>query len=99
MVKSVSILVGLLLTIFRGTAAPALTLSPYESHTDAVSRSQIDDLVFANLERLNLQPAALCSDGVFVRRACLDVIGTLPSAQEAKEFVLDRSAGKRRALI
>ena len=99
MVKSASILVGLLLTIFRGTAAPALTLSPYESHTDAVSRSQIDDLVFANLERLNLQPAALCSDGVFVRRACLDVIGTLPSAQEAKEFVLDRSAGKRRALI
>jgi len=36
---------------------------------------------------------------VFVRRAYLDIIGTLPSGYEAKEFILDRSPNKRRALI
>ena len=46
-----------------------------------------------------MQPATVCSDGVFVRRAYLDIIGTLPSGYEAREFILDRSANKRRALI
>ena len=79
--------------------APALRLNPYESHTDTVPRTEIDKLVLARLEQLKIEPANLCSDGVFVRRAYLDVIGTLPSAQEAKDFILDRSPDKRRALI
>ena len=99
MIRTALYLAVILLAILCGIAAPALTLNPYESHTDGVARSEIDDLVLAKLERLNVQPAALCSDGVFVRRACLDVIGTLPSGQEAKDFVMDRSPGKRRALI
>ena len=42
----------------------------------------------------------LCSDAVFVRRAYLDIIGTLPTAEEAKKFIEDpNAAGKRRALI
>jgi hypothetical protein len=36
---------------------------------------------------------------VFVRRAYLDAIGTLPTAQEAKEFLQDQNPDKRRALI
>ncbi len=44
-------------------------------------------------------PAALCSDAVFLRRAYLDVIGTLPTGAEARDFLLDRSPDKRRALI
>ena len=36
---------------------------------------------------------------MFVRRVYLDVIGTLPSGEEAREFILDRSPNKRRALI
>ena len=40
----------------------------------------------------------LCSDSVFLRRAYLDVIGTLPTPQEAREF-LARTADKRAALI
>ena len=94
-----STLAVLLLATAGVAAAPALALNPYESHTDTVARSQLDDLVFARLQKLNLQPAALCSDGVFIRRAYLDVIGTLPGAQEAKDFILDRSPNKRRALI
>jgi hypothetical protein len=48
---------------------------------------------------LGIQPARLCSDGVFVRRVYLDVIGTLPTSQEASQFLADRDPNKRRALI
>ena len=99
MSKTAPILAVILLAALRGTAAAGLALNPYESHTDTAKRSEIDDLVFAKLQQLNVQPAGLCSDGVFIRRCYLDVVGTLPSAQEAKDFVLDRTPGKRRALI
>nr|MCU0876066.1 DUF1549 domain-containing protein [Pirellulaceae bacterium] len=41
----------------------------------------------------------MCSDGVFVRRAYLDVIGTLPTAEEAAQFWEDPDPDKRRKLI
>ena len=59
----------------------------------------IDELVFARLEKLGVEPAHLCSDAVFVRRVYLDVIGTLPSAAEAQQFLQDRTPEKRRILI
>jgi hypothetical protein len=99
MLKSAAILGMLLAVTLPGSAAPTLRLNPYESHTDGAARTEIDKLVLARLEELKIEPANLCSDGVFVRRAYLDVIGTLPSAQEAKDFILDRSPDKRRALI
>jgi hypothetical protein len=99
MMRTAAILAVLLLGSLSGSAAPALVLNPYESRADTVAGSQIDELVLAKLEKLNIPPAALCSDGVFVRRAYLDIIGTLPSGFEAKEFILDRSPSKRRVLI
>ena len=99
MTKTASILALFLLVTLRGIAAPALALNPYDSKVDLTARNAIDELVFAKLEQCNVQPATVCSDGVFVRRAYLDVIGTLPSGYEAKEFILDRSPNKRRALI
>ncbi|HKX61319.1 MAG TPA: DUF1553 domain-containing protein [Verrucomicrobiae bacterium] len=70
----------------------------YESTVDPVAECQIDKLVFAELGRLNIQPV-LCSDAVFVRRAYLDVIGTLPTAREAGELIQDPRPDKRRQLI
>ena len=67
-------------------AQPALNPT-YESATPLSAQSQIDALVFARLKRLDIQPANLCSDAVFVRRVYLDVIGTLPTAQEASAFL------------
>ena len=93
------VLVLLLLAAPAGGAAPAPGLNPYDARAELVSPNAVDDLVLARLAGANLQPAAVCSDGVFVRRAYLDIIGTLPSGFEAKEFILDRSPNKRRALI
>jgi len=83
------------------TAGPAAgpDASPYESGPAPAPAGQIDRLVFARLERLGIPPANLCSDGVFVRRAYLDVTGTLPTAQEAREFILSRQSNKRAELI
>lgn len=55
--------------------------------------------MLARLQRLQIEPAPNCSDAVFLRRVYLDVIGTLPTAQEAKEFLDDERPDKRSRLI
>ncbi len=60
--------------------------------------NRIDEIVFAKLKALGLQPA-LCSDAVFVRRAFLDLTGTLPSAEEARAFILSLDKNKRVGLV
>ena len=84
-----------------GKAGPAAARGPFESHApgEPGSRNQIDKLVFDRLEHLDIQPANICSDAVFVRRAYLDVIGTLPTAQEARTFISDQDPDKRSGLI
>lgn len=80
-------------------AAPTARANVFESPASPVAESAIDKLVFARLAELGLKPV-LCSDAVFVRRAYLDVLGTLPTAKEAREFIRDPDArNKRRALI
>jgi hypothetical protein len=41
----------------------------------------------------------LCDDATFARRVFLDVIGVIPSAEEAKVFIDDKSPDKRAKLI
>ncbi len=72
---------------------------PFESSAELTPQGKIDELVFARLKQLGIPPARLCSDEVFLRRVYLDVIGTLPTLQEAKEFLQDKSPEKRGALI
>jgi hypothetical protein len=59
----------------------------------------VDELVFAKQKELQLTPAALCSDEVFLRRVFLDVIGTLPTPEEASEFLDSKEPNKRAKLI
>ena len=60
--------------------------------------NRIDEIIFAKLKTLGIEPA-LCSDAVFVRRAYLDMTGKLPTAEEAKAFIQDSDKSKRVALI
>jgi hypothetical protein len=59
----------------------------------------IDDLVYAKLQKMSIEPSAPISDASFMRRAYLDLIGRLPSAQEARLFIDSTDAGKREALV
>jgi Protein of unknown function (DUF1549)/Protein of unknown function (DUF1553) len=62
-------------------------------------RGTIDALVFAKLKALRINPSALCSDAVFLRRAFLDGIGRLPDPAEARAFLESNDPAKRDALI
>ncbi len=73
--------------------------SPFESGLAPTAGTQIDKLVLRRLQDLGIKPANVCSDAVFVRRAFLDVIGTLPTEQEAGDFLLSGDPLKRQALI
>ena len=59
----------------------------------------VDDLVFQKLQAMHLTPSALCDDGVFLRRAYLDLLGALPSIAATKSFLADKSTDKRARLI
>ncbi|SPE41247.1 conserved exported hypothetical protein [Candidatus Sulfopaludibacter sp. SbA3] len=89
------LILGMLAAALTGAEKPTL----FESPDAAMPQGKIDDLVFAQWKRLSIQPARLCSDAVFVRRAYLDTIGTLPTAEEAASFLADTGASKRSALI
>ncbi|MBL8797100.1 MAG: DUF1549 domain-containing protein [Planctomycetia bacterium] len=59
----------------------------------------IDEHIFAKLKTLRMQPSELCSDSVFLRRVYLDLLGTVPTAEEARQFLNDPAADKRARLI
>ncbi len=61
--------------------------------------NKVDELVFAQLRSLNIIPSELCSDEEFLRRVYLDVIGVLPTAEEARDFLADTNPNKRNELI
>jgi len=59
----------------------------------------IDDLVLEKLQTLNIPPSPDATDGEFLRRACLDTLGVLPTPEEVREFVADPAPDKRVRLI
>ena len=92
------VLMVVLLAAACEAAPPELGTNVFESPATPAPQNQIDKLVFAQLARLNLQPV-LCSDAVFVRRAYLDVLGILPTAKEAREFIQDPDTENKRRLL
>jgi len=80
-----------------GVREPAAGI--FDSQAGRSSQGKIDELVFARLKQLGIEPASICSDGVLVRRVYLDVIGTLPTADEASQFLKDTDPDKRGGLI
>jgi len=89
----------LLLAALAETATPQTILDPFENAAALTPRNRIDELVLARWKQLGIQHANACSDAVFLRRAYLDVIGTLPTAEEARAFLSDKDPNKRSALI
>lgn len=59
----------------------------------------IDRLAWNKLQQLGIPPSPLAADSTFLRRAYLDVIGTLPSPAEARAFLADPHPDKRARLV
>lgn len=59
----------------------------------------IDTAVHEKLKKLNIVPSGQCDDATYLRRVYLDIIGTLPTAEEARRFLADERTDKRSRLV
>lgn len=66
---------------------------------DFAVKTKLDEAVAAKWRELGVTPSPECSDEQFIRRAMLDITGTLPSANDVIAFVKDNNPSKRDALI
>src|SRR5688500_16530617 len=62
-------------------------------------RQVIDAEVRALWEKEKITPAPKADDATFLRRVYLDLVGTIPTYDEARQFLDDTDAGKRDQLI
>ena len=62
-------------------------------------RTPMDRAVFAKLRAIKVHPSPASTDAVFVRRATLDALGRIPTAQEARAFLDDTDVNKRADLV
>jgi uncharacterized protein DUF1549/uncharacterized protein DUF1553/Big-like domain-containing protein len=73
--------------------------SPVKNYPTVARNNFIDEFVFSKLKRLSILPSDLCSDEEFLRRAHLDLIGVLPTAEETRKFLASRAKDKRARLV
>ncbi|MBM4069154.1 MAG: DUF1553 domain-containing protein [Planctomycetes bacterium] len=62
-------------------------------------KSVVDRFTHQKWLELGIVPSEICSDEVFIRRAYLDLTGTLPTPMQVKSFLADGDAAKRDKLI
>jgi hypothetical protein len=90
--------------IYRGTVQAVRTLVPMTlpagfQYPATPEVNYIDKHVFAKLRRLNMVPSELSSDSEYLRRIYIDTTGSLPTPDEVKDFLNDRSGDKRAKLV
>jgi hypothetical protein len=78
---------------------PATQLYTAQEYAQLPVHHEMDKLAYQRFQKLGLLPSAPCSDSEFLRRSALDAIGLLPTAKQAREFLLDTRADKRQRWI
>jgi hypothetical protein len=78
---------------------PADKILPPEMYAKLPVNNEIDKLVHERHQKLGILPSGTCSDEEFMRRASIDLIGRLPTAEMAKKFLADTRADKRAKLV
>ncbi|MCC6575617.1 MAG: DUF1549 domain-containing protein [Planctomycetes bacterium] len=101
-----AIALGMTAPVLADKSTEAAPDFPPDAGQDWKKASQwLGDQIEIKRKEAKLSPAKPCTDAEFCRRAYLDIIGTLPTRQEAREFIArpaktDRKAPtKREALI
>ncbi len=70
-----------------------------EAFVDAPRRNLIDELNLEQLQKLNLPPSPRCDDATFLRRATIDTIGRLPTAEQREQYFAKPETERRDWLI
>jgi hypothetical protein len=73
---------------FEAPARPAVP--QLKAHTGSV-RNPIDNFILANLDKAGLQPSPEADKATLIRRVTLDLTGLLPTPEEVRAFVNDKS--------
>lgn len=63
------------------------------------SAKRIDQMLQVNYEYHGVEPNAPLSDAQFLRRVYLEITGTIPKLEEARQFLASKAPGKREELI
>lgn len=85
---------------YRGNVLPVRILVPMElppgfKYPQVPEKSFIDREVFTRLRQLNMVPSELAGDEEFLRRITIDTLGQLPTPEEVRAFLADKSPDKR----
>ncbi len=85
--------------MFCVTFSEHLQARQTDSHDPAIMSAKIDQRIDEKLKSIGWEAAEECSDASFIRRAYLDLTGSVPRAAEVMEFIEDTTANKRAALL
>lgn len=81
------------------TAIPLAGSVDPQLYAQLPRRNFVDGHVWDKLQKLGIAPSEPASDSTFLRRVYLDVIGRLPTPDEARGFLAGTSPSKREELI
>ena len=89
-----------IVAFYDNGVAPVATMLPVSDKVGAnypliVATTKVDELILAKLRKVGIVPSELCTDEEFLRRTSLDLCGTLPKAEEIRQFLADTSSDKR----
>ena len=85
-----------------GTCQVAIPLSgevAAETYAGLPRKNFIDGLVWDKLQSLRITPSLPADDAKFMRRVYVDIIGRIPTAEEAREFLALTDPNKRQLLV
>ncbi len=85
--------------VAHGGDETPVAASPFEQKSWSIPANGVDACVKTALDRKGIAFAKPCSDGVFIRRVYLDVIGALPEPATASAFLADPRPEKRAELV
>ena len=74
-------------------------LTQAEKPSPLATAQQVDALIEGELTQANITPAPLVNDDTFLRRASLDLTGTIPTPNQITDFALDPDPAKRTKLV
>ena len=72
---------------------------PDQLYADLPRQNLIDSFVWDKLKELRFTPSSPANDSKYMRRAYLDIIGRLPTPDETRAFLADKTPDKRSQLV
>lgn len=87
------------LTCMLGVVISTSALAQAKPFGDAKVSAAVDAEINAALGAAKLKPVGVATDAEFLRRAYLDLLGRIPTTDEAKTYIQDKNADKERRLV